>query len=67
MANSMQLKFLIKYGRSFFTNFYSIQMGLGIASVILAAFIGRFLYFGYLVNFSKKSSSFLNGLIIQQP
>jgi hypothetical protein len=42
MANSIQLKFVIKNGRTMFNQFYSAQIGLGITSVLLASFIGMF-------------------------
>ena len=38
MANSIQLKYVIKNERG--TQFYSAQIGLGITSVLLASFIG---------------------------
>lgn len=44
MANSIQLKFVIKNGRSMFNQFYSAQIGLGVSSVLMASFIGK-LYF----------------------
>ena len=41
MANSIQLKFVIKTPTAVHNNFYSAQVGLGITSVLLAAFIGE--------------------------
>lgn len=41
MANSIQLKFVIKNSASITQQFYSAQVGLGITSVLLAASIGN--------------------------
>jgi hypothetical protein len=41
MANSIQLKFVIK-NKDLFKQFYSTQIGLGVTSVLLASFIGMF-------------------------
>ena len=41
MANSIQLKFVIKTPGAISNQFYSAQVGLGITSVLLAAFIGK--------------------------
>ncbi len=44
MANSIQLKFVIKNAGAIHSQFYSAQVGLGITSVLLAAFIGNYFY-----------------------
>lgn len=41
MANSIQLKFVIKNAGTIHNQFYSAQVGLGVTSVLLAAFIGK--------------------------
>jgi hypothetical protein len=42
MANSIQLKFVIRNSGTIFNQFYSAQVGLGVTSVLLAAFIGMY-------------------------
>jgi hypothetical protein len=42
MANSIQLKFVIKNAALIHNQFYNAQVGLGITSVLLAAFIGKY-------------------------
>ncbi len=44
MANSIQLKFVIKNGRAVFNQFYSAQIGLGVTSVLLASFVGKIFF-----------------------
>ena len=53
MANSIQLKFVIKNKNDLFKEFYSAQVGLGVTSVIFAAIIGKYKYF----LFEKKYDS----------
>ena len=40
MANSIQLKFVIRNADKVFSQFYGAQVGLGVTSVLLASFIG---------------------------
>jgi len=43
MANSVQLKFVIRHKDDLFKDFYNTQVGLGATSVILTAFTGKIL------------------------
>jgi hypothetical protein len=45
MANSMQLKFVLKNTGAVSSQFYNAQIGLGVTSVLLAATIGKFTIF----------------------
>jgi hypothetical protein len=62
MANSMQLKFVIKNSAAIHGQFYSAQLGLGVTSVILAAFIGKFnciIYFSFYSSFPHNKKKYL--------
>lgn len=41
MANSVQLKFVIRHKDDLFKDFYNTQIGLGAASVIITALTGK--------------------------
>lgn len=51
MANSMQLKFVLKNTGAVSSQFYNVQIGLGLTSVLLAASIGE-LHILYRYSFS---------------
>lgn len=51
MENSIQIKFVIKHGKTLFNQFYSIQLTLGITSILLSTFTGLFGIKIYLLDF----------------
>lgn len=54
MANSIQLKFVIRNQGTLFNQFYSAQVGLGVTSVLLAAFIGFCLLYCARLNYNDQ-------------
>lgn len=61
MANSIQLKFVIKNAGAIHSQFYSAQVGLGITSVLLATFIGKNSFFIFFIVWCNvKLKSYLN-------
>lgn len=54
MANSVQLKFVIKHKDTLFMDFYNTQVGLGATSVILTAITGFILMYAARINFSEE-------------
>ncbi|CAF1058365.1 unnamed protein product [Brachionus calyciflorus] len=68
MANSIQLKFVIKNSASIYNQFYSAQVGLGITSVLLAASIGFVLMYSARLNYNdeykQRKLDFINNTVM---
>ncbi|CAF0726053.1 unnamed protein product [Brachionus calyciflorus] len=66
MSNSIQIKYVLKHGKALFNQFYSIQITLGTASILLSTLIGFLLLYSAKLNFNDvykhRKSEFLNNL-----
>ncbi|RNA32254.1 ninjurin-2 isoform X1 [Brachionus plicatilis] len=68
MANSIQLKYVIKNSVAITQQFYSAQVGLGITSVLLAASIGFVLMYSARLNYNdeykQRKIDFINNTVM---
>lgn len=68
MANSIQLKFVIRNADKVFSQFYGAQVGLGVTSVLLASFIGFVLMYSARLNYNdqykQRKLDFINNSVM---